>query len=252
MTGNPLFSTWLGGHLPISANAASTGAAMVQRRIKQGRQTRIKNKDELLGPKYFNSLFIAQLDCALVDRAFELQSLHETKSMPSRLASLTHDFFADVVKSNDATTKHKGQSPPRTLKNAEQLTVLLANFKLQVAQLIPVSEWGLLLCMVLDDLNGDIEHFVRNIRITSGIEMVIDGEPKIRNRPKNQGAQLAFASILVEHMAQHGPAEYPKPAAVRRRLQQLGHIVKERTLRDWKKQVKIMSLEILSKIEKRQ
>lgn len=211
---------------------------MVQRRIKQGKQTRIKSKDELLGPKYFYSLFIAQLDCALVDRAFELKYLHEKKSMPSRLASLIHEFFADVIKSNDATTKHKGQSPPRTLKNAEQLTVLLANFKYQVAQIIPASEWGLLLCMVLDDLNRDIEHFVRNIRMTSGIEMVIDGEPKIRNRPTNRAAQLAFASIIAEHIVQHGPAKYPKPAEVHRRLQMLGHLVKDRTLRDWKKQIK--------------
>ncbi len=225
---------------------------MVQRRIKQGRQTRIKNKDELLGPKYFNSLFIAQLDCALVDRAFELQFLHDSKPMPIRLASLTHDFFADVVKSNDATTKHKGQRPPRTLKNAEQLIGLLAIFKHQVAQIIPVSEWGLLLCMVLDDLNGDIEHFVKNIRITSRIQMVIDGEPKIRNRPTNRAAQLAFASIIAEHMAQHGPAKYPKPAEVLRRLQLLGHIVKERTLRDWKKQIENNVFGNFSQNKKRQ
>lgn len=157
--------------------------------------------------------------------------------MPAPLPSLINSFFAAVIKSNDATTKHKGQEPPKTLKNAEQLLESLALFKEQIVDAIPASEWGLLLCMVLIDLTDDIEHFVLNIRLTSGIVMVYDGQPKVRNRPTNRAAQEAYAAIIAEHMALHGPQKFPKSAEVQRKLQMLGHAVGDRTLRDWKSQI---------------
>ena len=237
MTSNPLFSTWVGGRLPSSSTAASGTSQIVQRRIKQGKQTRIKTEDEKAGPKYFNALFIAQLDQALVDRATELEWLHGMLPMPAPLPSLINSFFAAVIRSNDATTKHKGQEPPKTLQNAEQLLDSLALFKEQFVDAIPASEWGLLLCTVLYELIEDIEHFVWNIKLTSGIVNVSDHQPKIRNRPTNRAAQEAYASIVADHMARHGPEKFPKPRDVQQWLKLLGHRVADRTLRDWKGQI---------------
>lgn len=225
---------------------------MVQRRIKQGKQTRIKTEDEKAGPKYFNALFIAQLDHALVDRATELEWLHGMLPMPAPLPSLINSFFAAVIRSNDVTTKHKGQEPPKTLKNAEQLLESLALFKEQIVDAIPASEWGLLLCVVLNDLTEDIEHFVLNIRLTSGIVMVYGDQPKMRNRPTNRAAQDAYVAIIAEHVALHRSEKFPKPAEVQRRLKLLGHTVGDRTLRDWKNQIQSNTLDHFVQNRKRQ
>jgi hypothetical protein len=236
MSSNPLFSTWAGGRLPSKSTAVASTGQLGGRIIKQGKQTRIQTEDEKAGPKYFNARFIAQLDHALVDRATELEYLHGVMPMSAPLPSLINGFFAAVIKSNDATTNHRGQEPPKTLNNARKLLVSLERFKDEIIDAIPESEWGLLLCMVLHELSEDIEHFVRNIERSSGIENVFDGEPTLRNRPTNRVAQEAYASIIAEHMALHGPEEFPKPAEVQRRLKLLGHSVAVRTLGDWKKQ----------------
>lgn len=251
MSNNLPFPPWLGGRLPQGLSTESQKPSGV-RKITQGRQRVIKTKEELAGSKYFNGLSIARLDFALVGRAIELQDLHQARRMPDDLAALIRNFVALIVKSNDATTKHKGKNPPRTLENARQLLVPLEKFKDRVAELVPVSEWGLLLCMVLDELAADIEHFITQITWNSAIVMVTDGKPRIRNRPSNQVVMAAYASIISEYQAVHGPEEFLKPALIQRQLKAQGHPISDRTLRDWKSHIKRGTLGDYIQVRKRQ
>lgn len=231
------YPTWLAGQLPQSSGINSQ--PFVVRKITKVRQRVIKNKEGSAGPKYFNGRSIARLDCALAGRAIELQDLHQAQRMPVDLAALIRDFVALIIKSNDATTKHKEKKPPKTLKNAQQLLVPLEKFKHRVAELVPVTEWGLLLCTVLDELAADVEHFVRQIRLSSRILTVSAGKPRIRNRPIKLAAMSAYASIISEYQAVHGPEKFPKPALIQRQLKAQGHSISDRTLRDWKSHIKM-------------
>jgi hypothetical protein len=175
---------------------------------------------------------------ALEARASELNELYSENAMSAKLTALIKEFFQLVIKLNDETTKHTGRSPPKTLRNAKELLRRLQEFEIKVERLVPLTKHGPLLCTVLDELFDDVRHFVRSVQITNGIVKLVQGRPALRNRPSKIEAMTTYAKVITTHQSQHGTGEFPKPREAQKQLKLLGHVVPERTLRDWKRQIK--------------
>lgn len=235
---NMTFPTWLAGSLPSSQSARTSGTLPGRRLILQGKQLAGKAKVNDAEIKRLTRAFVHQLNRALEARASELTDLHIENAIPVKLAVLIQTFFHLVIKLNDETTKHTGRSPPKTLRNAVGLLPALQEFEINAGLLVPLTKGGLLLCTVLNELLDDVRHFVRSIQITHGIVKVVQGRPTLRNRPRKINAMTAYAAIVSAHQVHHGAEKFPKPSTVHEQLEDLGHVVPERTLRDWKRQMK--------------
>jgi hypothetical protein len=235
---NMTFPTWLAGSLPSSQSAQTTGTLPGRRLISQGKQLVCKAKVHDTEIKRLIRAFVHQLNRALETRASELTDLHIENAMPVKLAVLIRTFFQLVIKLNDETTKHTRRSPPKTFSNAVGLIPALEEFEINAGLLVPLTKDGLLLCTVLNELLDDVHHFVQSIQLTHVSVRIAQGRPVLRNRPSNINAMTAYAAIVRAHQVHHGAEKFPKPSTVHKQLEDLGHVVPERTLRDWKHQMK--------------
>lgn len=232
------YPSWLAGCRPPNPNAKSNGHFVDRRRYASGGLQLRKSRGDDSERKPIMQVFIDQLDRALVDRARELKELDDKQPLSLELIALITNFFRLVITSSDGTTLHTAPTPLTTLIYAKALSKPLKNFKVNIERLVPATEVGLMLCTVLDELIGDVEHFIRSIKITHGIVKVDQGKPIMRNRPSNTTGMAAYAGIVNEYQQQHGPEEFPKPRVAFNQMVALGHAVSERTLRDWKLQMK--------------
>ena len=235
---NKTYPTWLMGNLPSNQSAHTDGTLPVRRLISQGKPLTCKVKVNDAEIKRLSSAFVHQLNRALEARASELTDLHIENAIPVKLAVLIQTFFHLVIKLNDETTTHIGRSPPKTLSNALGLLPALQEFEINAGLLVPLASDGLLLRTVLNELLDDVRHFVRSIQLTHLSVKIAQGRPVLRNRPSNIKAMTAYAEIVSAHQDQHGTDKFPKPSELQKQMQALGHTVPERTLRDWKRQMK--------------
>jgi hypothetical protein len=174
---------------------------------------------------------------ALIARAKELESFHAARALPAPLRRLIIDFFKLVIQVSDGTKNHRGKHPPTTLKSTEGLTKPLQSFTTSVYGLVPASTTKPALRDVLDELIADVAHFIQQIRMTHAIVTVVNGKPRMRNRPVKRDAKVEFAALVETYQNTHGTAKFPKSAPTLAQLKALGHPVSTRTLRYWKKQM---------------
>jgi len=88
----------------------------------------------------------------------------------------------------------------------------------------------------LKDLILDIRHFMSSVVATKEAIFVnpSNGLPTYKHRPINQAAMDAFFKIMHQHVVENGPQLRFREKTILRRLEDLGHKVSERTLRNWK------------------
>ena len=172
--------------------------------------------------------------------------------MHSNLADALYDFLSLVIRLNDETTNHRGRTPPKTLSNARALKEPLNSLKLESASFVPKTANGLELQIVLDELFDDVEHFVRSIEKAHADVRVIDGIPQIRNRQRNILAMAIFGKMVDEHQEKFGAGKFPKLACIKSQLANKGHHIQERTIRDWKRQIRNNTFGDFVQIRKRQ
>jgi len=90
----------------------------------------------------------------------------------------------------------------------------------------------------LKEIILDIRYFMFSVITTKEAIFVNPGNglPIYKHRPIKQAAKDAFFKIMYQHVAENGPKSRPREKTILRRLEELGHIVNGRTLRNWKSQ----------------
>lgn len=228
------YPSWLPGFLPQTKHSVSNSIRTYRagNRLVKPKE---KRNDER---KHIMRSFIDQLNSALEKRASELTVLDGTQPFSTNLQKVIIDLFTEVIAKNDAATRHTGQAPPRTSGNTVKLLVTLQNFRLGIAQIGKEAAIEPEVRAVLDELAGDVAHFIRSIQLTHGIVTTVEGKPKLRNRPSQTTAMAVYSKIVLGHQLQHGLGKFPKPRQIKIQMLFLGHNIPQRTMRDWKQQMK--------------
>jgi hypothetical protein len=232
------YPTWIAGRLPTSSSGNVALPAAHSNTFRQGKKQIQKIRAKSDERKVTMQWFIRQLDRALVLRARELDAIPEEVVIHSNLADELCDFLSLVIRLNDETTNHRGKTPPKTLSNARALKEPLKSLKLESASFVPKTANGLELQIVLNELFDDVEHFVRSIEKAQADVRVIDGIPQIRNRQRNIVAMAIFGKMVEEHQEKFGAGKFPKLARIKSQLENEGHHIQERTIRDWERQIR--------------
>ncbi len=246
------FPYWMAGRLPKSSSGNVAAPAAHSNTFRQGKKQIQKTRAKSDERKVTMQWFIRQLDRALVVRARELDAIHEEEATHSNLVDAACDLFSLAIRLNDETTNHRGKTPPKTLSNARALKEPLKSLKLESASFVPKTANGLELQIVLNELVDDVEHFVRSIENAHADVRVIDGIPQIRNRQRNIVAMAIFGKMVDEHQEKFGAGKFPKLACIKSQLANKGHHIQERTIRDWKRQIRNNTFGDFVQIRKRQ
>lgn len=228
------YRNWLVGSLPKTTPSNPNNI----RTYRIGNKQIIPKDTNKRERKNITEGFIFQLHLSLVERNIELVELNKLKPFPENLDKLIRGFFSEVVKNYEATTLHTASTPPRTLGNAVKLIGTLEAFKKSCINLekdVPVAPP---VTAVLDELSGDVEHYIRSIRITYSSVRVIKNQPILCNRPRQTDAMDAYSKIIFERTREHPQGKFPKPYQVKAQMNALGYVIPERTMRDWAKQMK--------------
>ena len=232
---NTNYPAWLVGRLPENVPGVPTTSKIILRSGNRSAKRKQEKNDER---KRIMRKFIAQLDFCLAKRAAELKALDDANPFSEILIKAIVEFFAEVIANNDATTKHKASTPPRTLENAAKLLGPLKEFKQSIDSCTKTTPIEPTVCAVLDELIGDVEHFIRSIQITHAIVKIDGGKPRMRNRPRKTDAMAAYYKIVLDLQSRQGQDNFPKPREIHKQMLALGHDIPERTMRDWKRQMK--------------
>ena len=231
---NTKLPTWLAGRLPPNYKAAQKGKGKSSSHKSNG-----KSDGSNFGErKRIMQNFVYQLDKALIERSKELKLVHDIYPLGSKLQKAIINFQKVIIKNNDATTKHSGRSPPPTLNNSRGLATAAKIFKLNIENLVPATEHGLLIYLPLFELVADVEHYALSIEMTHSVVRVVDGKPILRNRKKNDRAMQDFGNIVSQYQSSNGIKKYPKLRDARKELAKLNHRPSERTIRYWIAQIK--------------
>ena len=225
---------WLAGTLPSANPAIPNLKSRIVRYGKKLNKSQVINKDK----KKFSLRFINQLNLFLIDRAEELGQLHIIAPIKKEMQVLINSFVYEIIKNNDATTYHKLSTPPRTKSNSIALKKSLQTFQSQIDNIIEASYNDLLLCMILNQLCDDVEHFVRSITYTYKIQRVVNKEPILHHRPKNHKEREMYQEIVTAHQQTHGPGTFPKPRVAQTKLKDMGLNTPKRTLSLWTTEMK--------------
>lgn len=228
------YRNWLVGSLPKTtpSNPNNIRTYRIGNKLIIPKNTGKNERKEII------RTFILQLYFSLVKRNIELVELNKLKPFPVNLNKLIRGFFSEVVKNYEATTLHTASTPPRTLGNAVKLIGTLEAFKKSCINLDKNMPVDPPVTTVLDELRGDVEHYIRSIRITYSSVRVINEQPILCNRPRQTDAMDAYSKIVFQHTRKHPQGKFPKPYQVKAQMNALGYVIPERTMRDWAKQMK--------------
>ena len=228
------YPSWLPGFLPQTKHSVSNSIRTYRagNRLVKPKE---KRNDER---KHIMRSFINQLNSALEKRASELTVLDGTQPFSANLKKVIINFFTEVIAKNDAVERHTGKAPPRLSDNEVQLSATLQTFRLGIERVVKEAAIDPAVSPVIDELTGDVEHFIRSIQLTRGIVTNVEGRPKLRNRPSNLVAMAFYSKIVLDHQLQHGQDKFPKPVHIQKQMLFLGHNIPQRTMRDWKQQMK--------------
>lgn len=180
--------------------------------------------------------FIRQLEHALRNRAREEEEFWAAGIMSAPLANCIERLHRQVITAIDKTNNHARSGAAATLQNANSLLPLLRRFKFRCNAAIKSTD-QLEMAMTLQELCDDVEHYVIQTRLTYGIVSVSSGKPRLGNRPTNSKAKAFYGGLIKSHQCQYGSTSFPKPAAVRKAMNDCGHAASVRTINLWKNQI---------------
>jgi hypothetical protein len=187
----------------------------------------------------FYRAFIRQLDMAVCKRAREEERLFRLGAVSPALQSLLLDFHRSIVGTIESTIHHDEIGAPKTLSDARNLKLKTDQFDRQVHVLIPTRQkqrQALLKCV--EELIEDVRHYVRQIKITSTMVTVQDETVPMSNRPTRLDAKKLFKKLVLKHQKAYGSSTFPKTKILLAALAECKHSVCERTIRNWKEQMK--------------
>jgi hypothetical protein len=224
--------------LPTSTGTPEQGAGLPSRKINGGKLLPEKVR-KAHDRAVFSRAFIQQLEISLAKRARELDDLWDLGTITKQVAARTTSLFCYTCKAIDRTLDHHKEGAPPTLRDFGNLLTQVATFEFAMDRLLTCkNEDEFYLAFCLRDLCDDIEHCVRQLRMTYAIVSVENGRVTPANRPTNWAAKQSYAELIRAHQQQYGRDTYPTPRYVIEQLQKSGHQVSARTLRDWRSQVR--------------
>lgn len=181
------------------------------------------------------------LSDALCESAAELNDLWNRGAISNEIATLTSELFGLACKTIDDSLKQTHVGAPPTLAKAKSLIKALEEFRAAIdSALTHDKRHALELACCLHEFCCDIAHYERQIRFTYGIvQITAAGRPKPSNRPTKLQEKKEFAKIVNEHQAVHGPGTFPKPRQIKAALASINKSVPDRTMREWRNQMRL-------------
>ena len=202
----------------------------------------------------FCRVFISQLLLALDESANELQYLWERNALSKEVADLTRGLVSITRQTLYDSFRSVSRGAPKRLSNAKELLKEMHIFRLKIDLVLTHERpHALELACCIQEFCCDISHYEQQIRFVYGIVSVTaEGRPKLANRPTKWTAKNAFAKIVIQHQAIHGEGTFPKPRQIKADLSLANHVVPERTLREWRRQVQLGTFSRHTQAPKRQ
>jgi hypothetical protein len=181
------------------------------------------------------------LDEALCESAAGLDDLWGRGAISTEIADLIRRIFRIACSTVDDSLKPTRVGSPPTLRKAKNLLKEMAAFRDAIDAFITYDQrHALELAWCLHEFCCDIAHYELQIRFAYGIVHVdAGGRFKPANRPTNLQGKVEFAKIVNEYQAAHGAETFPKPRQIKAALDRANHSVPDRTLREWRKQMRL-------------
>lgn len=188
---------------------------------------------------YSRSTFVRRsalwLNRELHDREKEMESLLGKTFTPQDFSDDAKLIFDKSYEVTNKILEHKSVGAPPSLRKARSLSVAIEAFEKLANErddLTPEHRaW-------VEELCGDIHHFVRQIEITYAIVKTDQsGRPKPPNRPPNREGKQFYWRLVKEHRASNGEGTLPKTKFAHEKLADLGIRVTPRAINTWRKQI---------------
>ena len=227
-----------------------------------------------LGKKYFNGkakteqkkstnigerarqsrIFIWQLQNALVETKNELEDLWNRNSISIEVANLITCMFNTTWKELYSSLNHRIRGAPKTLSSARKLASDMRKFRTSLDQVMTNDLPNALeLAYCLHEFCCDIAHFEFQISCVYGVTHINDkGHPKFTNRQTNWKAKILFETLLIEYQQTNGAGKFPKLCQIKASMLCANHSISDRTIRNWKNQIKDGTFSWFIQAKKRQ
>lgn len=194
------------------------------------------------------------LSDALCGSAAELNDLWNRGAISTEIADLTQRIFSIACSTVDDSLKSTRVGSPPALRKAKNLLKAMEGFRAAIdSALTHDKRHALELAWCLHEFCCDIAHYERQIRIAYGIvQVTAEGRPKPANRPTKLQGKKEFDKIVNEHQAVHGPGTFPKPRHIKAALARVNQSIPDRTLREWRKQMRLNTFNHYIQPSKRQ
>lgn len=181
------------------------------------------------------------LSDALCESAAELTDLWNRGAISNEIATLTSNICGLACKTIDDSLKPTHAGAPRTLAKAKSLVKALEGFRAAIdAALTHDKRHALELAWCLHEFCCDIAHYERQIRLAYGVvQVTAEGRPKPTNKRTKLQGKKEFAEIVNKHQAAHGAGTFPKPRQIKAALARINQSVSDRTLREWRRQMRL-------------
>lgn len=178
---------------------------------------------------------------ALCESAVELNDLWKGGAISNVVAALTNNIFGLACKTIDDSLRPKYVGAPQTLAKAKKLVKAMEGFRAAIdSALTHDKPLALKLAFCLHEFCCDITHYEQQIRFAYGIvQVTAEGRSMPANRPTNLEGKKELAKIVNAHQAAHGADTFPKPRQIKAALASVNLRVSDRTLREWRKQMRL-------------
>lgn len=223
----------------IKSQPTLSGSSTPSRKIVAGK---VKPSKRALDRERSNYSRVAAywLDEALCESAAGLNDLWGRGAISTEVADLIRRIFSIACSTVDDSLKPTRVGSPPTLMKARDLLKAMEGFRVSIDSVITHDQRHALdLAWCLHEFCCDIAHYELQIRFAYGIVHVdAEGNPKPANKPTKLKEKKEFAKIVNEHQAAHGAGTFPKPRQIKAALARVNHSIPDRTLREWRKQMR--------------
>lgn len=179
--------------------------------------------------------FALWLTRELHDREKEMESFLGKPFRPQDFSDATKLIFDKAYEVTNTILGHKSIGAPSSLRKARSLSASIRVFEKLVNEMYNLTPehraW-------VEELCGDINHFVRQIEITYAIVKTDQsGRPKPPNRPSNREGKQIYWQLVKEHRASNGEGTFPKTKFAHEKLAGLGIRVTPKAINIWREQI---------------
>lgn len=194
------------------------------------------------------------LDDALCESAAELNDLWNRGAISTEIADLIRRIFRIACTTIDDSLKPTRVGSPPTLMKARDLLKAMEEFRVSIDFVITHDRrHALSLAWCLHEFCCDIAHYEQQIRFAYGIvHLTAEGRPKPANRPTKIREKKEFEKIVNKHQAAQGAETFPKTRQIKAALAAVNQSVPDRTLREWRKQMRLKTFDHYVQPRKRQ